>query len=58
MATMIQSMDKDGDNKISREEAPSRLADSFDTIDANSDGFLEASEMIEAFKKFAPGGGG
>ncbi|MCA9042415.1 MAG: hypothetical protein KDA65_18825, partial [Planctomycetaceae bacterium] len=50
-AALIERADKDGDGKLSREEAPGRMADNFDQIDANSDGFLEAQELTNAFSK-------
>ena len=43
--------DKDGDGKVSKEEAPERIKQFFDRMDRNSDGFIEESEM-------SGGGGG
>lgn len=37
--------DADGDGKLSRAEAPGRMADNFDAIDTNQDGFLDAAEI-------------
>lgn len=42
--------DADGDGRLSREEAPERMRDNFDEIDANQDGFVEPSE-IEAMRE-------
>jgi len=44
----LKEADKDGDKKISKEEAFGRLKENFDKIDANKDGFIEASELTEA----------
>jgi hypothetical protein len=41
----LSSLDKDGDKKISLDEAPDRMKDRFGDMDANSDGFLDAAEM-------------
>lgn len=48
-ANMLRFLDKDKDGKISRDEAPERMAGRFDQIDANSDGFLDQSEMQNIF---------
>jgi len=54
----IGRFDKDGDGKISRDEAPGRMADHFDTLDANGDGFIDAAEMDEMMKRRRGGGRG
>ncbi len=57
-ATMIQKMDKDGDQKISLAEAPARMQQNFAKIDANGDGFVEESELkvaMETMKKMRGG---
>jgi len=41
----LMSADTDKDGKISREEAPAPLQQRFDRIDANGDGFIDASEI-------------
>jgi Ca2+-binding EF-hand superfamily protein len=43
----MKALDKDGDGKISREEAAAnpKLAKRFDMIDTNHDGFLSAEEL-------------
>lgn len=45
---MFEEMDKNGDGKISKEEATGRLKDNFDRIDSNGDGFLTPDEMQKA----------
>ncbi len=51
----MQRADKNGDHKISREEAAAhpRLAKRFDAIDANKDGFITRDEMKAAHAKVA-----
>ncbi len=51
----LMSLDKDGDKKVSRQEAPEPMQAFFDTMDANKDGFIDAAE---AAKARPPGGGG
>ena len=54
---VIKHLDKDGDSKISKDEANKaergRLKDHFDKVDTNKDGFIEAKEL-EAFHKNRP----
>ncbi len=49
--------DKDGDKKLSREELPERMQGLLDRLDANKDGFLDASELAEMRRLRPPGGG-
>ena len=51
----MAKIDRDGDGKISREEAASfpRLAKHFDQIDSNKDGGLSRDELVTARKKAA-----
>lgn len=44
---LIKLFDKNGDGKISLEEAPERLKENFGRLDANGDGQLEAKEFPE-----------
>lgn len=47
----LMALDKDGDKKISRDEAPEQLKSSFDTHDTDHDGFIDAKEAAELGKK-------
>lgn len=56
----IKAADKNGDGKISEQEASGRLARMFVRIDANSDGVLDEAElktMAERFDRGRPGTG-
>lgn len=44
---LIKQFDKNGDGKISLDEAPDRLKENFGRLDANGDGQIEASELPE-----------
>lgn len=46
----IADMDKDGDGKISKDEAGERLKDMFDKLDADKDGFLTEEEIAAGRK--------
>jgi hypothetical protein len=41
----LSDLDKDGDGKISKDEAPERMKERFDRIDQNGDGFIDAKEQ-------------
>jgi hypothetical protein len=41
----LSQLDKDSDGKLSREEAPERMASFFGRLDTNADGFLDAAEL-------------
>ena len=43
--TMLENYDKDGDGKISKEEAPEQMGAFFDQLDTDGDGFLSKEEM-------------
>ncbi|MCA9015069.1 MAG: hypothetical protein KDA77_07025, partial [Planctomycetaceae bacterium] len=47
-------IDKNSDGKVSKDEAPERLQERFDTLDVNKDGFLDAGEL----SKLRPPSGG
>ena len=54
MTARIMQADANGDGKISKDEAPERMAQMFDRLDQNSDGFVEKSEI----EKMMSGRGG
>ncbi len=54
----LSQLDKDGDGKIAKEELPEPMQAYFDMIDANSDGFVDASEMAKARQRRGNSGGG
>ena len=49
------SMDKDGDGKITKDEAEGQLKTSFERNDANKDGFLDRSELNALSQRLARG---
>lgn len=44
----LMDNDKDGDGKISKDEAPAFMQQFFDRMDANSDGFIDQAEISKA----------
>ncbi len=42
---LIRYLDKDGDGRLSPEEAPRRIQNFFDRVDASGDGYLDAAEL-------------
>jgi RND family efflux transporter MFP subunit len=60
----LMAYDKNGDKKISKEEAPEQIKGFFDRMDTNEDGFIDAKEIAEARRKMQQmqqqmqGGGG
>jgi hypothetical protein len=56
----LKALDKDSDGKLSLEEAPERMKESFSKIDADGDGFIDAKELGAIRRKMqgkAKGGG-
>ena len=52
-AQLLEMMDMDKDNQISKKEAKGPLSESFDRIDSNEDGYITEEEL----KNMAPPGG-
>jgi len=55
------ALDKDGDGKISLDEAPGGMKDRFSKMDSNGDGFIDKAEMAKLRSGAGggrPGGGG
>jgi len=53
----FSEMDKDGDGRLSREEAPGPMASFFDAIDTNGDGFVDRKEHEAVLSRFRNRGG-
>jgi hypothetical protein len=47
----IMAADKNGDKKVSLDEAPEQMKQVFDRLDSNSDGFIDAKEAAEARRR-------
>ena len=62
MVDRMMSWDANEDRIITRDEAPERMRDRFDSIDANGDGMLETEELENMLApgrgRGAPGGAG
>lgn len=56
-AMMLKQMDSDGDGLLSAKEVKGPLANDFDKIDTNSDGFLSEEELNNAPKPSGERGG-
>jgi Ca2+-binding EF-hand superfamily protein len=50
---ILRRMDTDKDGKIARTEAKNRIADQFDAIDSNKNGFLDRKELLAMAKRLA-----
>lgn len=46
----MAELDKDGDGKLSKDEAPERLKGAFETLDKDGDGFLSQEELAGAMR--------
>lgn len=56
-ARQIERLDRDGDGRISRSEAPERMQSRFPTLDTNGDGFLSLAELQARNDRLQRGGG-
>lgn len=54
----FKTADKNGDGKITKDEADERMASRFENFDANGDGGVTQEEMTAAFARFRASGGG
>ena len=54
----LMDYDKDGDGKVSKDEAPERMRSFFDRMDPNSDGFIDAKEIEDMTNRFRSAGDG
>lgn len=54
--TRLMERDKDGDGKISKEEAGEQMGRFFGSMDSDSDGFLSKPELEAMAKRFSGGG--
>lgn len=54
---MVARLDKNGDGKIAKDEAPPPMQEHFDEIDANKDGFVEQAELQAAHARRQGQGG-
>ncbi len=54
----MAAMDKNGDRRISRDEAQGRIKEGFDRIDSNGDGFINGEELGRLSDRLAQRGGG
>ncbi len=52
---LLRRMDKNGDGKLSKEEAPEFLREHFDVMDSNKDGQLDENELRQALSREAFG---
>jgi Ca2+-binding EF-hand superfamily protein len=51
--SMLATADKDGDEKLSKEEAVGPFKENFAAVDANKDGFLDREEMMAAARRYS-----
>ena len=54
MLKRLQAADTNGDGKLSREEAPERLRNSFDLVDANGDDLIDEKEVKALLERLRP----
>ncbi len=49
---MLSQFDQNQDGKISKDEAPERMRENFDRMDANGDGFIDETDMQQMMERF------
>ena len=54
----FSALDTDGDGRLSRQEAPGPMANFFDSVDANGNGFIEKAELDAMRSRFRRSGSG
>lgn len=54
MLKRLKAADTNGDGKLSKEEAPDRLKDNFDLVDADGDGLIDETEIKALLERFRP----
>ena len=52
---VFERNDANKDGKLSKDEAPERMKENFDRMDADSDGFLTTEEFVRAMARFGGG---
>ena len=57
-AVLIKRLDKNNDGVLSIDEAPERMKDRFDRVDADSDGSVTVDELKAVYEKLKKGGNG
>lgn len=51
----LMQFDKDGDGKVSKDEAPAQMQSFFDRLDGNGDGFIDNAEVSKMRRQFGGG---
>jgi Ca2+-binding EF-hand superfamily protein len=54
-AEVFKRLDRDGDDKLTKEEAPERMRENFDRIDGNGDGNIDLAEFRAVAARLAGG---
>lgn len=54
----MKELDKDGDGKISYDEAPERMKQAFERLDLNNDGYIDMNELRQMMDRVRQGGPG
>ncbi len=51
IAARLRTLDKNGDGKISKDEAPAPIKNNFQTADTDGDGFIEPAELRQVLRR-------